>query len=239
MKWVECLAGVATGVRRALLGCGAAVLGCLITTAGDAAETAGDAVLIQAAAGPAGQPPREALRRRGLDRPESIFGREDPRVPEVAGGQFQLPELMAPTTDTAEIGDGSLPAGFRGEQPAPRRPLPESLAERGFAADWKMRRWAAPNTFANPRYFEDRMLERHGHQRFGHFQPLASGVRFFATVPMLPYLSTVRPPWECEYTLGYYRVGSCVPRFLQRPPYERRAALVEASSIAGAILAFP
>ena len=83
------------------------------------------------------------------------------------------------------------------------------------------------------------MLERHGHERCGHLQPLASGARFFATVPMLPYLMTVREPCDCEYTLGYYRPGSSVPAMLQRPPYERHALIIESAAVAGAIIAFP
>ena len=35
------------------------------------------------------------------------------------------------------------------------------------------------------------MLERHGHERWCCAQPLASGARFFLTVPMMPYLMTV------------------------------------------------
>ena len=83
------------------------------------------------------------------------------------------------------------------------------------------------------------MLERHGHTRLGCLQPVASGARFLATVPMLPYLMTVRHPCDKEYTLGYYRSGSRAPALLQRPPYERRAVVAETAAITGAILVFP
>jgi hypothetical protein len=83
------------------------------------------------------------------------------------------------------------------------------------------------------------MLERHGQERFGHLQPLASGVRFLATFPMMPYLMTVSEPCECEYTLGYYRSGSCTPALIQRPPYERRAMVMEALVSSGLIIAVP
>ena len=169
----------------------------------------------------------------------SIFGERSGRLPSVVDGRFQLPPLMAATTETKNIGNGRLPDGFREDDSTPLEPLPESGAERGFDNVWTAREWAAPNTFANPRYFEDRMLERHGHQRWGHLQPLASGARFFATVPMLPYLMTVKPPCEAEYSLGHFRAGSRAPAMLQRPPYERRAALVEGAAIAGGIIALP
>ncbi len=83
------------------------------------------------------------------------------------------------------------------------------------------------------------MLERHGHQRFGMLQPFAAGTRFFVTVPMLPYLMTVREPCDCEYSLGYFQSGSRAPALYQRPPYSRRACIVESAAIAGAFIAIP
>ncbi len=159
--------------------------------------------------------------------------------PSYAGDGFRLPELVAPSIATADIGDGNIPVGFRSGVDAPIYRLPESAAERDANWAWTLSHWAAPNTFSKPRYFEDRMLERHGHTRWGKLQPAASGARFFATVAMLPYLMTLQHPSECEYTLGYYRSGSRTPALLQRPPYDRRAAIVEAAAVAGAIIAFP
>jgi hypothetical protein len=68
---------------------------------------------------------------------------------------------------------------------------------------------------------------------------MISGARFFATVPMLPYLMTVRPACECEYKMGHFRSGDCVYPYIQRPPYVRNAAIVEAAAIAGASVALP
>jgi len=160
-------------------------------------------------------------------------------IPEVIDGHFRMPRLLAPSIATDDIGNGRTPTSYRDQSDVPVERLPESASERGVIWNWTVCNWAAANTFSNPRYFEDRMLERHGHQRFGKFQPLASGARFFATVPMLPYLMTVREPCDQEYTLGYYRAGSRTPAFLQRPPYERRAVVAESAAIAGAIIAFP
>ncbi len=169
----------------------------------------------------------------------SIFGERSRRVPDVVDGRFQLPPLMAATTETKDIGNGQLPGGFREDEPTPMVPIAESAAQRGADIGWIGRHWAAPNTFANPRYFEDRMLERHGHERWGHLQPLAAGARFFATIPALPYLMTVKPLFDTEYSLGHYRAGSRAPALMQRPPYERRAAVAEGAAIAGGILVFP
>ncbi|TWU43900.1 hypothetical protein Q31b_14320 [Novipirellula aureliae] len=161
------------------------------------------------------------------------------RQPEVVSGRFILPDLSAATTNTTDIGNGKTPDGFRGDSPAPLEPLPESGVDRPGSWTWSMRTWAAPNTFSYPRYFEDRMLERHGHERCPHWTPLLAGARFFGTVPLLPYLATVQHPCECEYTLGYYRSGNCVPAYLQRPPYERKAVIAEAAAITAGVLIIP
>ena len=117
--------------------------------------------------------------------------------------------------------------------------LPEDSVGRGENWSWSVSNWAASNNFSHPRYFEDRMLERHGHERFPLMTPICGGARFFTTIPMLPYLMTVRPPCECESTLGYYRSGSCTPGLWQRPPLERNAVLVESAVVSGLIIAFP
>ncbi len=160
-------------------------------------------------------------------------------LPQVQDGGLALPPIAAVSTETGSIGNGRIPEGFRGGKPSPTQPLPEDARERGEDWNWAVSNWAAANTFSHPRYFEDRMLERHGQERFPCLTPITSGARFFATVPMMPYLMTVRPPCECESTMGYYRSGSCGPVMLQRPPLERNAAVVQAGVVAGVIVAFP
>jgi hypothetical protein len=146
---------------------------------------------------------------------------------------------MAATTGVSEIGNGSTPKEFRSPEEAPISDLPESGTDRDLAWVPTNYQFAAANTFSHPRYFEDRMLERHGHERFPHLQPIVSGARFFGTFPMLPYLMTVRPACDCESQLGYFRPGDCVHPYLQRPPYQRDAVIVEGAAIAGGIIAIP
>ncbi|MEX0824736.1 MAG: hypothetical protein WD119_01140 [Pirellulaceae bacterium] len=173
-------------------------------------------------------PLQQAVQRRDQLAGESIYGNQRYAVRE--DGQLVLPDLTAPTTSLEKVGSGSVPAAMKEEGPAAIRPIPEGPDREGM---WGLTtyNWHAPNTFSNPRYFEDAMLERHGHERFPVLQPAVSGFRFFSTVPMLPYLMTVRPPCDTEYTLGFYRPGSRAPGLLQRPPYERKAVLVEAAAV--------
>ena len=97
--------------------------------------------------------------------------------------------------------------------------------------------WDAPATCNNPLYFEDANLERHGYslRYLRAFQPVVSGAEFFATIPTLPYQLTASPPWECVYTLGEYRPGSCVPYQINYPPWSTEGGLVEAGTAVGLI----
>ena len=184
----------------------------------------------------------------GVDRPiapvPSIVAPTDnmmfqDRKASFADGHFKLPNIRALTIRQDQIGNGVVPVGVEEDAKDSKIPLPESPADRAGEWQWNTYAWQAPNTFRHPLYFEDRMLERHGHQRYPAIQPLVSGGRMAAQIVLLPYLATLDPPCECQYSLGYYRAGSCVPRLKQRPPYQRRAALVEAAAIVGFIAAVP
>ena len=71
------------------------------------------------------------------------------------------------------------------------------------------------------------------------FSATRIGSEILWAVPMLPYLWAVSNPCEREYSLGYYPAGQRAPIMLQRPPYENRAAVVEAGAAAGLIIGFP
>jgi hypothetical protein len=85
-----------------------------------------------------------------------------------------------------------------------------------------------------PLYFEERALERHGHS-WGPFQPAVSGVRFFATLPTLPYTMGARPPGTRISTGDGVR-----PQSDHLSPREHlRGAAVGAATITGAAFAIP
>lgn len=99
--------------------------------------------------------------------------------------------------------------------------------------------WVPSELRHRPTYFEDTMLERHGQTRLPLVQPLASGTRFFLTIPALPYAATINPPCRPVSTLGHFRPGSGAPCLRQRPPLQLNAGLVEAGLVAGTILIVP
>ncbi|MDR3182547.1 MAG: hypothetical protein LBT89_06445 [Planctomycetaceae bacterium] len=100
-------------------------------------------------------------------------------------------------------------------------------------------RWKASNLCTKAAYFEDVQLDRYGHSVCPAMEPIISGAKFFATVPLLPYYAGVTPPCECVYTLGHYRVGNCSPYMVQPFPISFRGALLEAGAVGGAIAVLP
>ncbi len=87
--------------------------------------------------------------------------------------------------------------------------------------------WTAAATWHKPVYFEDEQMDRYGHTFGPVTQTTLSAVKFFATVPLVPYYMGVYPPRECIYDLGTYRPGSCSPYYLDPFPLSVRGAVNE------------
>ena len=100
--------------------------------------------------------------------------------------------------------------------------------------------WKASAVSTQAAYFEDVQLERYGHTKVGPaLQPIVSGARFFATIPILPYKMGVTPPNECVYTLGHVRAGNYAPYMREPFPVSPRGALFQAGAVTGAVFALP
>ncbi|MDR0392210.1 MAG: hypothetical protein LBH59_09915 [Planctomycetaceae bacterium] len=99
--------------------------------------------------------------------------------------------------------------------------------------------WKASAVCTKGAYFENVQLERYGHSSCPELEPIISGVKFFTTIPILPYKAGLTPPDECVYTLGHYRVGNCAPHTLDPLPISVRAILFEGAAVAGAIALIP
>lgn len=101
-------------------------------------------------------------------------------------------------------------------------------------------RWQATNICHWPLYFEEPMLERHGHQRCGPIvQPAVSGAKFLTNVALYPYKATLWPALESRYTLGHFRPGSPAPLLRDTLPWSRRAALVQGAAVTGVAVGLP
>ena len=99
--------------------------------------------------------------------------------------------------------------------------------------------WKASALCHKPLFFEEVQLERYGHTAGPIKQPLLSGAHFFVNLLTIPYHAGINPPWECRYTLGYYRPGSCAPWLVPPIPLSVRGGLWQAGAIVGGIAIFP
>ena len=156
----------------------------------------------------------------------------------VAGKVRSLPELRAPDLSTGKVGTGKTPK----DEARSTAPQPEALPwgpSRDVPPVPTTKFWAPTAICHNPLYFEDAMLERHGHERLPCMQPFASGVRFVATTVTLPYLITLHPPCENVYALGHWRPGSQAPCLVERAPYDHHALKTMVLTSGAAAVAIP
>lgn len=137
---------------------------------------------------------------------------------------------------TKTIGTGALPEDTAAKRATPTTSLLDGQS-RGIA--FQQVNWRPAAICHLPLYFEDAMLERHGQVRWGCAQPIVSGTKFLATIPLLPYIATLQPPCEPRYTLGHFRPGTCAPAFKDHLPWDRRAATVEVVSLGAFFWATP
>lgn len=147
-----------------------------------------------------------------------------------------LPTLSVPNTSIQGVGTGTTPEDVVSGRLPGRIPLPFGSDRYGF---WALDRktWIAPVFCHQPVYFEETMLERHGHERFPCIQPLLSGATFFSNVVFLPYHSYLLPPLREHYNTGNYRPGSAAPALRQRAPYDAGALRFQLLTTGTVILA--
>jgi len=99
--------------------------------------------------------------------------------------------------------------------------------------------WKASGACHKPLYFEEVQLERYGHEWGPWVQPAISSLNFVKNVAFLPYKMGIHPMNECQYSLGYYRPGSCAPWTVGPIPISLRGAAAQAAAVSGAALALP
>jgi hypothetical protein len=113
----------------------------------------------------------------------------------------------------------------------------EQFSQRNWLAMNMM--WKASALCHKPLYFEDVQLERYGHTSGPLTEPIVSAAHFFGNLATLPYQMAMHPPQECQYSLGYYRPGSCAPWLVPPVPISWRGGLAQAGLIVGGIFIVP
>lgn len=99
--------------------------------------------------------------------------------------------------------------------------------------------WKASALCHKPLYFEETQLERYGHTTGPISQPVISSAHFLTSIAALPYKMGINPPNECQYSLGYYRPGSCAPWYIPPVPLSVKGALMEAGAWVGGVYVLP
>jgi len=175
----------------------------------------------------ASKPSEEVIRLKpeqspvsGIEAPQSNVGPD--QVSSKNREPIVLPPLTVPNTSKTGAGRGATPEDFVSGRLPRSINLPYGPDRYGF---WELgyKTWTAPVYCAQPLYFEDTMLERHGHERVPCVQPLVSGARFFSDIAFLPYNAYLQRPLEERYSTGHYRPGSAAPGLRQRAPYDAGA----------------
>lgn len=183
------------------------------------------------------QPPLDSIPSKlddpKLDRSTKI--EESPSIPR-SKEPLRVGSLSIPNTSISGIGTGTTPEDATdGRLPDPM-PLPYGPdREAGWSV--KTKHWVAPVYCHQPTYYEDVMLEHHGHERCVVLQPVLSGARFYTGIFFTPYLATLRPPLQDIPSTGHYRPGSCAPALRQRAPYDPTAMKVQAAATAAGVVA--
>ncbi len=145
--------------------------------------------------------------------------------------------LSTPNISLEDVGTGNVPDDVTEDR------LPDPIAlplggERGLYL-WHTKVWATSGFCHYPLYYEDAMLERHGHQRFPYLQPFVSAARFYGSIPLAPYKWTLQGPLEERHTLGSFRPGTPAPILRQRLPYDETAIRNQIGASAAAAVAIP
>lgn len=159
------------------------------------------------------------------------------QIPGISNLQTVRERKVADMTVDISLPTGTLPQNVA----ALRTAASPDQGDRRMDGGWSMTRqlWAATNLQNKPLYFEEINLERYGYTSCRLLQPLISAVRFFATIPALPYKMALESPSRPIFALGNHRPGSCAPWYWQRLPLNARAGLVEAGVVVGLVFLIP
>lgn len=147
---------------------------------------------------------------------------------------LKVQPLGIPNTSLAGIGTAQLPTDSTlGRLPVPI-PLPFG-PDRDTGWTYSNKPWVAPVFCHQPTYYEDIMLENHGHETCPPLQPILSGARFYTGIFCTPYLYCLNGPFEDVPSVGRYRPGTTAPALRQRAPYDPYALGVQAVSTASGV----
>jgi len=149
----------------------------------------------------------------------SVVGIANPDA--TAKDPIGLPPLLTPNLVLKGITE-QFPIDLLEGRLPPKQAIPLG-PDRPYGLNPSMKTWTAPVYCHQPLYFEDTMLERHGHERLPHLTSVVSGARFFTGVFTMPYMVYLHPPLQDVPNTGHFRPGSPAPAIRERAPYDKGA----------------
>ena len=153
----------------------------------------------------------------------------------IAQDTLRTKPLSIPNTSVVGVGTTQVPVDMtQGRLPAPI-PLPFG-PDRYDGWSYSNKGWVPPAFCHQPTYYEDIMLENHGHETCPPLQPILSGARFYSGVFFTPYFYCLNGPLQDVSSVGRYRPGSVAPGLRQRPPYDPHALGTQALSTGAGVL---
>ena len=175
---------------------------------------------------------------------ELRVAQNDPAASEaIAPGQAERdPCYVSPPLATLRANIAAPPGMFPEDVAAHCRAAAPPREDARMTDGWASfdKRWSATGMRHRPLYFEETNAERYGYVCCGPcLQPFVSAGHFLATLPTLPYQLCVNPPCHCQYTLGQYRPGSCVPNRANRWPCSVKGGVFQAAVVVGLVALIP
>lgn len=161
-----------------------------------------------------------------------------PKLPSFMPAQHPISQIDISVKAKSPKGSNSMPKNYAMQAQAD---FPDVYAARAEEMSFQFPGRTASSRNAipyQPLYFEEANLERYG-RSCGRLQPAASALRFFATIPVLPYALTLHHPNQNYFWYWPYEAGWAAPRVRELKPFDRKAGLVEAAVLTGLAVLIP
>lgn len=175
-----------------------------------------------------------------LGRKAKASGRDDKKQetnflpPQRPIGQISIDVRSKPKN-----GNSTVPENLADETMGQTPPIPASTSDEMHSdLVFTKSREHAELFSHHPLYFEEANLERYG-RNCGPLQPAVSGLRFFATIPSLPYAMATHPPRKTYITKWPYEAGWGAPKVKELQPIQAAPTLVQTGAITGLLFVLP
>ncbi len=159
-------------------------------------------------------------------------------IPEYFPRQLPISQISISVRAKSKSGDNTLPENGAELAFGPVPTVPAAMLDEFHSAlPSSMARTSSSFSY-QPLYFEQANVERYGRSRC-RLSCVASAMRFYATIPTLPYAMTVHHPNQNYFWHWPYKAGWYAPAVRERPPLNSKGSLVQSAAITGLFFLVP